>query len=138
MLQTFTLIPAGSALAANTPINFNINKVLKGCTVRHTEGASNIYLRAPGVYKVDFNGIFVASSDATPISIQMLNNNVEVPDAKAIETSSSNTDYANVSFSSFVTVAPSCRAVDNTATLSFINLNADVMILANVTVLEVR
>lgn len=138
MLQTYTSVPAGMALTADTAIPFNTNKILNGCMVRHTEGAANIYLKKSGIYKIDFNGIFVSSGESTPITVQMYNGGSAVADAKATQTSSSNTDYVNLNFTALVKVAPSCCAVDNTAILTFVNANADVMLLSNITVLKVE
>lgn len=138
MLQAYTSIPAGVALTANTPINLATNKILKGCTVKHTEGSSNIYLQKSGIYKVSFNGIFVSADAATPITVQMYNGTTAIAEAKAMANSASNTDYVNLSFTALVEVLPSCRAVNNMAVVSFVNVNADVMLLSNVTILKVR
>lgn len=138
MLQAYTSTPSGVALTANIPINLVTNKIVKGCTASHTEGSNSIYLKKCGTYKVDFNGIFVSSGEATPITVQMYNGTAPVVDAKATANSASNTDYVNLSFSTLVDVPPSCRAVNNIGVISFVNVNADVMLLANVTVLKVR
>lgn len=138
MLQTYTSIPAGISLTANTPINFATNKVLKGCTVKHTEGSSSIYLQKSGIYEVKFNGIFVSADAATSVTVQMYNGTTAITEAKATVNSASNTDYVNLSFSSLVEVLPSCRVVNNVAVVSFVNVNADVMLLSNVIVLKVR
>ena len=71
-------------------------------------------------------------------TVQMDNGTAPSVDAKATANSASNTDYVNLSFSTLVDVPPSCRAVNNIGVISFVNVNADVMLLANVTVLKVR
>ena len=43
MLQAYTSTPSGVAVTANTPINLVTNKIVKGCTVSHTEGSNSIY-----------------------------------------------------------------------------------------------
>lgn len=138
MLQAYTSIPAGVAMTANTPINLATNKILKGCMVKHTEGSSNIYLQKSGVYEVSFNGIFVSADSATPITVQMYNGSNAVAEAKATVNSASTTDYVNLSFTALIEVLPSCRVVNNVAGVSFVNVNADVMLLSNVTILKVR
>lgn len=135
MLQTYTRSNNGVAIASNTPITFLTNKYKSGCCVQHVDGSSSITLNAAGLYKVSFNGIFTApSTTATTISIQLYNNTILIPEALAVATSTSTTDYVNLAFTTLIKVNPSCCAVDNTNSLTFVNTNAAVLYNANVIV----
>ena len=138
MLQTYTRSNNGTAVASSTPINFLLNKIKISCSVQHQEGSPSIVLHGAGTYKIEFNGIFTApSTEATTINVQMLSDNVVVPDALAVATSTSTTDYVNLAFTTLVRVKPSCCAVDNTTTLTFLNTNADILFNANVVVTKI-
>jgi hypothetical protein len=138
MLQTYTRSNNGTAVASSTPINFLTNKIKRNCSVQHSEGSPSIVLHGAGIYKVEFNGIFTApSTTATTINVQMLADTVVVPEALAVATSASTTDYVNLAFTTLVRVKPSCCAVDNTTTLTFLNTNADILFNANVVITKV-
>ena len=120
MLQTYTRSNNGTAVASSTPINFLLNKIKRSCSVQHQEGSPSIVLHGAGTYKIEFNGIFTApSTEATTINVQMLSDNVIVP------------------FTTLVRVKPSCCAIDNTTTLTFLNTNADILFNANVVVTKI-
>lgn len=138
MLQTYTRSNNGTAVASSTPINFLLNKIKRSYSVQHQEGSPSIVLRGAGVYKIEFNGIFTApSTEATTINVQMLSDNTVVPEALAVATSTSTTDYVNLAFTTLVRVKPSCCTVDNTTTLTFLNTNADILFNANVVVTKI-
>lgn len=67
----------------------------------------------------------------------MLADTVVVPEALAVATSASTTDYVNLAFTTLVRVKPSCCAVDNTTTLTFLNTNEDILFNANVVITKV-
>ena len=66
-----------------------------------------------------------------------MSDNVVVPDALAVATSTSTTDYVNLAFTTLVRVKPSCCTVDNTTTLTFLNTNADILFNANVVIAKI-
>jgi len=135
MIEAYTRNGSGIAVASNTPITFITTSYSNGCSVSHIDGSNTFVLRKAGLYQVDFNGFFSASSTSvTSISIQMTSNGSNVPQAISAGTSTSTTDVVPLSFTCLVKVSPSCCAVDNKTTLSFINTNADLLYNANVVI----
>ena len=98
---------------------FDTNRVATGCTVSHTPGTATFTLNKPGYYYVTFNTTFTtdATGDAT---VELQNGGVAVPGATGTETITTVGDTKSISFSTIVKVLPSCCAIDNTATLTFV------------------
>lgn len=135
MLQAYTQNSAGQALDAGALIALATTKTSLGTCTEHVAGSTAVTLKAAGTYRVEFNGIFTATGD---VSVQLYSNTVAVADAVATASSTSATDYVNLSFVTFITVLPSCRAVNNTTSLTLKNISADTMYLANLVVSRVR
>lgn len=135
MLQAYTQNSAGQALDAGALIALATTKTSLGTCTEHIAGSTSVTLKAAGTYKVEFNGIFTATGD---VSVQLYSNTVAVADAVATASSTGATDYVNLSFVTFITVLPSCRAVNNTTSLTLKNINADTMYLANLVISRVR
>lgn len=109
------------AVSINIPLNFNTNKIKTGHTVTHSEGTPTFSLNKPGFYFVTLNATGSTTTTTGNITLQMFQNGVAVPGATATETSTAITDINSMSFSTIVQVRPSCCAVDNQTSLTFVN-----------------
>lgn len=98
---------------------FDTNRVVTGCTVGHTPGTSAFVLNKPGYYYVTFNTIFT-TADTGVATVELRNGGTLVPGATGSETIATAGDTASISFATIVKVLPSCAAIDNTATLTFV------------------
>ena len=98
---------------------FDTNRIVTGCTVGHVAGTSTFTLTKPGYYYVTFNTTFTteATGEAT---VELQNGGVIVPGATGTETVTTAGDTKSISFSTIIKVLPSCAAIDNTATLTFV------------------
>jgi hypothetical protein len=98
---------------------FDTNRIATGCTVGHVPGTSVFTLNKPGYYYVTFNTIFTTATtgDAT---VELRNGETAIPGAIGTETVTTAGDTKSISFSSIVKVLPSCPAIDNTVTLTFV------------------
>lgn len=98
---------------------FDTNRVATGCTVSHTPGTSTFTLNKPGYYYITFNTTFTTETtgDAT---VELQNGGTAVPGATGTETITTAGNVKSISFATIIKVLPSCCAVDNTATLTFV------------------
>lgn len=98
---------------------FDTNRIITGCTVSHAPGTSAFTLNKPGYYYVSFNTTFV--TEATGVAtVELKNGGITIPGALASETITTAGDVKSLSFSTIVKVLPSCAAIDNTVTLTFV------------------
>ena len=118
MISSYSL--TNQLVAIDGLLDFNTNRVLTGCTVRHTEGTPSFTLTKPGYYYVTFNGT-ITNTAAGIVTVELLNGGVAVPGAEASITNAAVTDERSFSFSTIIRVLPSCRAIDNTTTLTIAN-----------------
>jgi hypothetical protein len=121
MISSYTL--TDQAIGIDGLLDFNANRILTGCTVKHTEGTPAFVLTKPGYYYVTFNGT-VANTAAGVVTVSLLKNGIEIPGAEATTTIAATTDERTVSFATIVRVLPSCCAIDNTTTLTVSNTGA--------------
>jgi hypothetical protein len=98
---------------------FDTNRIVTGCTVGHVPGTSALVLNKPGYYYITFNTTFTTATtgDAT---VELQNGGIAVPGANATETVTTAGDTKSISFTTIVKVLPSCPAIDNTTTLTFV------------------
>ena len=98
---------------------FDTNRIVTGCTVGHIPGTSALILNKPGYYYITFNTTFTTATtgDAT---VELQNGGISVPGANATETVTTAGDTKSISFTTIVKVLPSCPAIDNTTTLTFV------------------
>jgi hypothetical protein len=106
-------------LAVGDAYTFDTNRIATGCTVGHVVGTPAFVLTKPGYYYVSFNTTFTSQTtgDAT---VSLLKDGVAIPGATGTQTISTAGDITSVAFASIVKVLPSCCAIDNTATLTFV------------------
>ena len=98
---------------------FDTNRVVTGCTVGHTPGTTTFTLTKPGYYYVTFNTVFTTAETGTA-TVELQNGGVTVPGAIGSEAIATAGTTTSISFSTIVKVLPSCCAIDNTATLTFV------------------
>jgi hypothetical protein len=98
---------------------FDTNRIVTGCTVGHTPGTSTFTLTKPGYYYVTFNTVFT-TADTGVATIELRNSDTVIPGAIGSETVTTAGDVKSVSFSTIIRVLPSCCAIDNTVTLTFV------------------
>lgn len=118
MISAYTL--TNQLVAIDGLLDFDTNRVLTGCTVRHADGTPSFTLTKPGYYYVTFNGT-ITNTAAGVVTVQLLNGGVAVPGAEASITNAAVTDERSFSFVTIVRVLPSCCAIDNTTTLTVAN-----------------
>jgi hypothetical protein len=106
-------------VAVGAPYVFNTNRIVTGCTVGHTPGASTFTLTKPGYYYVTFNTTFTTAT-AGNVVIELQNNGIAVPGANGAETITTAGDTKSISFATIMKVAPSCAMVCNIASLAFV------------------
>lgn len=130
MISSYSL---NKTIAVNDTLEFDFNRILTGCTVKHAEGTSTFVLSKPGYYYITFNGT-ITDTTAGNVTVQLLNGATAIPGATASATIAAATDETTIGFATIVRVLPSCSAIDNTtnlvlsntgieATFSSINLN---------------
>ena len=98
---------------------FDTNRVATGCTVGHTPGTSTFTLNKPGYYYITFNTTFTTATTGVA-TVELRNGGIAVSGAIGAETVTTAGDTKSISFSTIVRVLPSCPAIDNTATLTFV------------------
>ena len=98
---------------------FDTNRIVTGCTVGHVPGTTTFTLTKPGYYYVTFNTTFTTEATGN-VTVELQNGGTAVPGATGTETITTAGDAKSISFASIVKVLPSCCAIDNTATLTFV------------------
>ena len=111
---------AGQTVVTGSPVTF-VNGTRTGCSINFTAGTTSIRLAKPGLYQVQFSAYGAESGTAGNITVQMYRNGVAVPGAVSSANSTTVTDVKAIGFSSVVRVLPSCAAIDNDVTLTFVN-----------------
>lgn len=119
VLDTYTL--TDTTVPVNGLLPLEQNYVLTGCSISHPAGSTSITLEKPGLYLVNFNGEGSTAGTAGNFTAQLFKNGVSVPGASANANTTAAADIESLSFSKIISVLPSCCAVDNTTTLTFVN-----------------
>ena len=117
MISTYN--STAQTVEVNGAYVFDTNRVVTGCTVGHTPGTSVFTLNKPGYYYVTFNTTFTAA-DTGVATVELQNGGTLVPGAIGSETVTTAGNTKSISFATIVKVLPSCAAIDNTATLTFV------------------
>lgn len=102
-------------VVAGDYVDFDTNRVLTGCSIRHSAGSNAIVLAGAGLYAGVFNADFTITTTG-PVTFQLLKNGVIVAGAEAT-TQATAAEPVQVSFPILELVRPNCVAVDNTTTL---------------------
>ena len=118
MINAYSL--TNQEVAIDGLLDFDTNRVLTGCTVKHVDGTPSFVLTKPGYYYVTFNGT-ITDTTAGIVTAQLLNGGVAVPGAEASATVAATTDEHSLAFATIIRVLPSCCAIDNTTTLTIAN-----------------
>lgn len=125
---------ADQTVAAGDFIEFDINRVHTGCSIKHCPGSTVITLAGAGLYSGAFNANFTAlASGAT--TFQLYRNGVAVPGAVAEHQATANVPIA-VAFPILELVRPSCVAIDNTSVLQVQVSAAGVINTANIDIIK--
>ena len=111
--STTQTVDVGAAYA------FDTNRIVTGCTVGHVPGTTSFTLTKPGYYYVTFNTTFTTEATGD-VTVELRNGGVAVPGAIGTETIATVGNISSISFATIVKVLPSCCAIDNTATLTFV------------------
>ena len=118
MISAYSL--TNQLVAIDGLLDFDANRVVTGCTVKHVDGTPSFTLTKPGYYYITFNGT-ITNTAAGIVTVELLNGGVAVPGAEASITNAAVTDERSFSFATIVRVLPSCCAIDNTTTLTVAN-----------------
>lgn len=117
MLNSYT--NTTQTVAQNSPVDFNINRVLRGCGVSHAEGTPTIRLSKCGYYLIIVDATITNATGT--ISYELQNNSTTVDGATAATTVAATSDIISQSISALIRIPPSCCAIDNTASLTVVN-----------------
>ena len=98
---------------------FDTNRIVTGCTVGHVPGTSTLTLTKPGYYYVTFNTTFTTATTGIA-TVELRNGGTAIPGANGSETVTTAGDTKSIAFTTIVRVLPSCPAIDNTVTLTFV------------------
>lgn len=118
MISAYSL--TDQLVAIDGLLDFDTNRIVTGCTVKHADGTPSFTLTKPGYYYITFNGT-ITNTAAGIVTVELLNGGVAVPGAEASVTTAADTDERSLSFATIVRVLPSCCAIDNTTTLTVAN-----------------
>lgn len=122
MINSYTI--TNQSVAVNDTLNFNVTRILTGCTVKHVDGSASFTLTKPGYYYVTFNADVLGTAAGNVIA-ELINGSVAVPGATATTTIAID-ETESIAFATIVRVLPSCAAIDNTTTLTILNTGVEV------------
>ncbi len=111
-------LAASQSVTSGAPVGFTRNL---SANVTYTD--TSITIRRPGVYRVSVDAsAATTASTATDVTIQLQRNGTQVGKVQSTATSSSATDFVNLSFDAVIKVEQTCCPLsDNSATLTFVN-----------------
>jgi hypothetical protein len=98
---------------------FDTNRIVTGCTVGHVPGTTTFTLTKSGYYYITFNTTFTTEATGN-VTVELRNGGTVVPGATGTETITTIGDVKSIAFTTIVKVLPSCCAIDNTATITFV------------------
>ena len=122
MINSYTI--TNQPVAVDDTLNFNVTRILTGCTVKHIDGSASFTLTKPGYYYVTFNADVLGTA-AGDVTAELINGSVAVPGATATTTIAIG-ETESIAFATIVRVLPSCAAIDNTTTLTILNTGVEV------------
>lgn len=119
MLNSYTTTT--QTISQNSPINFDINRVNTNCNcaISHAEGTSTFRISKCGYYFVAVNATATNATDT--VSFELQNNSTYVTGTSVSQSVGATADVVTQTFIAIVPVLPSCRAIDNTASLTVVN-----------------
>ena len=117
MINSYTI--TSQTIDTDDTLNFDVTKILTGCTVKHADGTPSFVLSKPGYYYVTFNAD-VTGTTAGDVTAQLINGSTPIPGAEATTTVTVG-GVSNIAFATIVRVLPSCSVIDNTTTLTVLN-----------------
>ena len=117
MINSYTI--TSQPIAVDDTLNFDVSRILTGCTVKHVDGSPSFTLTKPGYYYITFNADVLGTA-AGDVTAELINGSVAVPGATATTTIAVG-ETANIAFATIVRVLPSCAAIDNTTILTVLN-----------------
>lgn len=122
MINSYTV--TNQSVAVDDTLNFNVTRILTGCTVKHVDGSASFTLTKPGYYYVTFNADVLGTA-AGNVTAELINGSVAVPGATATTTIAIG-ETESITFATIIRVLPSCAAIDNTTTLTILNTGVEV------------
>ena len=122
MINSYTI--TNQSVAVDDTLNFNVTRILTGCTVKHVDGSASFTLTKPGYYYVTFNADVLGTA-AGNVTAELINGSVAVPGATATTTIAIG-ETESIAFATIIRVLPSCAAIDNTTTLTILNTGVEV------------
>ena len=122
MINSYTI--TNQSVAIDDTLNFNVTRILTGCTVKHVDGSASFTLTKPGYYYVTFNADILGTA-AGNVTAELINGSVAVPGATATTTIAIG-ETESIAFATIIRVLPSCAAIDNTTTLTILNTGVEV------------
>lgn len=136
MFQAYSSTP--TIYAQNTLVNFPKIKVSDDRI--EYGGNTEISIKSPGKYLIQFNGVGAANTAASPFSLQLYKDDIPIPDAVSTITSTVAGEQHTLSFNTIVTVPRSCCVVDGTTRLSVIATGAitGALSMANIIITKLR
>lgn len=122
MINSYTI--TNQSVAVDDTLNFNVTRILTGCTVKHVDGSASFTLTKPGYYYITFNADVLGTA-AGNVTVELINGSVAVPGATATTTIAIG-ETETIAFATIVRVLPSCATIDNTTTLTILNTGVEV------------
>lgn len=121
---------------------FGANRIETGRMITHIEDSTTFKINRCGYYLVSFNGDAAFNCEVNPqkiaesefLTVQLKDGDVDIPGAKVSILSDG---VQNLAFSTIVYSRPSCCAVDNDTSLTFVNTGAEA-VYSNVNVVITR
>lgn len=113
-----TTSTASQTVATGNPVALQNNIFQSGCGITHIAGSTTIGLNRTGTYMIAVTATGDAGSGNT-FSLEIYNKGVAIPAAIATLT-----DSGTINITTLIQVLPSCCAIDNNASLTFVNTGA--------------
>lgn len=130
---------------SNTSTNYTQNSIVSFPKTKNPDDRINfngteIIIKSPGKYLVQFNGIGSSGTSASPFTVQLFKDDAAVPDAISTITSTLANEQHTLSFNTIITIPRSCCVVDNTSSFTVVATSAvaGALALANIIITKLR
>lgn len=130
---------------SNTSETYTQNSIVNFPKIKNSDdrihfNGTEISIKSPGKYLLQFNGIGSSGTSASPFTVQLFKDDVAVPDAISTITSTLANEQHTLSFNTIITVPRSCCVVDGTTRFTVLATSAvtGALALANLVITKLR
>lgn len=120
---------AAATLAANETITFNVVRQTGNSEYVPGSSANQVFLRANGLYLVDFTATVTSTAAATPVQLQLTVNGSPLPETLRAYTATAAGDLGTLAMSTAISTSAKCCFNLGTVSVTVTNTGANAIVI---------